>query len=370
MNPLLSDCILTSRPQQEPYLIGVLPGEGIGPEVVEAALSLLPALPVRFELVYGGAIGRAAEKLGGEALSGEVCDFCASIFARRGAILAGPGGGRFVYDLRRRFDLYCKLSPLRVSSALLNAGRMRPEHVRGVDFVVVRDNAGGLYQGEWRTVETADRGRRAHHDACYDEADVRRILEVGARVARQRRGEMVVIYKESGLPSFSDLWRDCAAEIASAAGVRHRMLDVDYAAYWMLQHAGQVDVLVTPNLLGDIISDLGGVLVGSRGLTFSGNYAANGAAVYQTNHGAAYDLAGTDRANPAGQIYALAMLLRESFGLRREADAIEAALERVWHEGCRTEDVAEPGLPLLGTRAMAEKVSAALAASELLATSS
>jgi 3-isopropylmalate dehydrogenase len=345
-------------PQTGGRVIGVLPGEGIGPDVVACALRVLSAVESEggqlCQVRFGGAIGRDAERRCGAALSGEVIEFCAEVFAEDGAILAGAGGGRFVYDLRKHFDLFCKFSPLKVSDELVDAGRMKPEFVRGVDLLVVRENSSGIYQGQWSESTSSETGRLARHSFSYSEPEVRRILEVGARVARMRRREMAVVYKDSGIPTISALWRDTAAAVASAAGVRSTMLDVDHAAFRLLQHAHELDVIVAPNLFGDVLSDLGAVLLGCRGLTYSGNFAADGAAVYQTNHGAAYDLSGTDQANPAGQILALAMLLRESFGFVREAHLIESALAAVWHDGWRTAGLMEKGCRLAGTRQMGE----------------
>jgi 3-isopropylmalate dehydrogenase len=342
-----------------------LPGEGIGPEVIGCALQVLAAVESvcgrTFEVRTGGAIGREAERKDGVPLSPEVIQFCHEVFADGGAILAGPGGGRFVYDLRKQFDLFCKLSPLQVFDELIYAGRLKPHFVRSVDILMVRENASGIYQGQWQETREPERGRRADHAFSYREAEVRRILEVAAHIARGRRGEMAVVYKDSGLPTISGLWRDLAAAVADEIGVRSVMLDVDHAAFRLIQYAHDLDVVVAPNLFGDVLADLGAVLVGSRGLTFSGNFAADGAAVYQTNHGSAYDLVGTDRANPAGQILALAMLLRESFGLMREARLIEAALATVWREGWRTADLAESGCRLTGTRKMGELCAEAVA---------
>jgi len=239
---------------------------------------------------------------------------------------------------------------------LLNAGCLKPDHVRSVDVLVVRENVSGIYQGRWERSGSPTEGRTAEHWFAYTEADVRRILEVAARLAQQRRGELVVVYKEAGIPAMSALWADCASEIASAAGVRHSLMDVDHAAFRLVQHAGDLDVLVAPNLFGDVLADVGAVLLGSRGITYSGNFAADGAAVYQTNHGAAYDLVGAHRANPVGQIFALAMLLRESFGPLQEADLIEGAVADVWRQGWRTADLAERGCRLASTQQMADMV--------------
>jgi len=134
------------------------------------------------------------------------------------------------------------------------------------------------------------------------------------------------------------------------------MVDIDLMAYRLIREPQIFDVIAAPNLFGDILADLGAALLGSRGASFSGNYDEAGNAVYQTNHGAAFDLADTDRANPAGQIFSLAMLLRESLGLHREAAIMEEAVRSVWTEGWRTDDVAMPGTPTIGTKEMASRV--------------
>jgi 3-isopropylmalate dehydrogenase len=312
----------------------------------------------RFALRLGGVIGAEAEAQCGAPLSAEVAEFCRQVFAAGGAILAGPGGGRFVYDLRREFDLFCKISPLRPSAALREDAHLKSEHLHDVDLLLIRENVGGVYQGRW-SEDTDGRGeRRAEQSFGYTAGQVRRIVEVAARLARQRRGILTVVIKDGGVPSISRLWRDCTLEIAKETGVTPSLLNVDLAAYRLVQHPQEFDVLVAPNLFGDILADLGSVLLGSRALSFSGNFATAGAAVYQTNHGAAYDLAGSNQANPAGQMYSLAMLLRESFGLTREARLIEDALADVWRQGLRTADLARPGQRALGTREMGEVVAA------------
>ena len=350
---------LQKRAKPETPLIGVLKGEGIGSEVIAAALTVLSALEsagdVRFELRSGGVIGTEAEVRHGRPLSDEVIDFCGRIFAGGGAILSGPGGGRFVYDLRREFDLFCKFSPLRVCSALVNDNHLKPEHVRNLDMLLVRENAAGIYQGRWQEGTAPDGGRKTEQSFSYTEFEVRRILKVAASIAAERRGILHVVIKDGGVPTISKLWRDCAEDIARAASIQCHVLNVDLVAYLMVQHPQEFDVVVSPNLFGDILADLGGALLGSRALSFSGNFSTAGAAVYQTNHGAAYDLAGTNRANPAGQIYSLAMLLRESFGLVREADIIESGLAEVWRQGWRTADLVHDGNPI-GTKEMADRV--------------
>ena len=363
-----SECIegrLLPRPGGDGrHLIGVLEGEGIGPEVVHAALHALSALesigPWRFEIRSGGPIGLTAQRRHGVPLTPEVVEFCETIFARGGAVLAGPGGGRFVYDLRRRFDLFCKISPLAAFPELAGACRFKSEHVRGVDCLMVRENVAGVYQGRWSEEQLPGVGRLARHEFSYSEADVRRIVEVAARLAGARRGRLAVVLKDAGIPTISALWSDCAADAANRHGVALEVINADHAAYHLVQHPRELDVLVTSNLFGDVLIDLGGVLLGSRALACSGNFASGVPAVFQTNHGSAHDLAGTDRANPFGQVLALAMLLRESFGLARAAELVERAVRAVWREGWRTDDIAEPGARLAGTREAGQRVAEAV----------
>jgi 3-isopropylmalate dehydrogenase len=342
-------------------VVGVLKGEGVGSEVISASLSVLTALEsvgeLRFELRNGGVIGTEAEAQCGKPLSAEVVEFCRGIFADGGAILSGPGGGRFVYDLRREFDLFCKISPLRTCPALISDNHLKPEYVQGLDVLLVRENVAGLYQGRWQESSGQNGERKAEQSFSYTEPDVRRILTVAARIAAQRRGLLHVAVKEGGVPAITKLWRDCALEVARDTSVQCQLLNIDLAVYRLVQHPQEFDVMVSSNLFGDILADLGGVLLGSRALSFSGNFSSAGAAVYQTNHGAAYDLAGKNQANPAGQIYSLAMLLRENFRLTREADLIEAALAEVWRQGCRTADLIHDGNPI-GTSEMGERVAA------------
>jgi 3-isopropylmalate dehydrogenase len=336
-------------------VVGVLPGEGVGPEVIGSAIRVLEAV----QAVTGRSLDISEdlpESSNRTDPSPAVIEFCEATFARGGSVLAGPYGGRVVYDLRRHFDLYCKLNPLRPSPELNGAARLRPEHLRGVDIMVVREGTEGVYQGGWQEMLSDTGERQAEHWFSYSEAAARRILQRAAELAQQRMGRLAVVVKRSGVPSVSQLWSDLAQKISAEAGIECTIMDVDYAAYFMVQHPGLLDVIVAPNLFGDILSDIGGVLLGSRALSFSGNFSDNGASIFQTNHGAAHDLAGQDRANPSGQILATAMLLRTGLGLEREASMVESALARAWSQGWRTFDIAEPGCRILGTKEFGERV--------------
>ena len=171
------------------------------------------------------------------------------------------------------------------------------------------------------------------------------MLDVAAEQAAGRRGSLAVVVKSAGIPAVSGLWQECALDSAGEAGVECSFLEVDHAAFQLIQQPHDLDVVAAPDLYGDVLADLGGVLLGSARATYSGNFSSNGAAVYQTNHGCAYDIAGTDTANPAGQIQSLAMLLRDSFGLDREAALIEEGLRATWAAGWRTRGPRAPRWP-------------------------
>ena len=167
--------------------------------------------------------------------------------------------------------------------------------------------------------------------------------------------------KPGGVPSISALWAEQAGLAANGSGVELRFLEVDTAAYQLLADARHFDVVVAPNMFGDVLADGATLLLGSRGMSCSANLGDGGRGVYQTGHGAAYDLAGTDRANPIGQIHALALLLRESFGLEHLALQVQFAIEDTLAAGWRTPDIANNGTRLVGTQQMAEHIAAALA---------
>ena len=340
------------------FLVGILKGEGSGPELIDAARNVLDAVAescaLNFRFEIGGEIGCLSEKRNGQYLSREVVEFCRKIFSADGAVMAGAAGGRFVYDMRREFGLYYKLNPLRSYPELREVCRLKLP-AKALDILVVRENLEGIYQGDSLEKVCPD-GSEVVHQFVNKEKQVRALLEVAAAVARGRRNVLTVVGKNSGLPAIHSLWSRCAVEVSEASDVEVSILDIDFAAYKLLQEPESFDVIVAPNCFGDILSDLGGVLAGSRALTFGASYAADGAAVYQTNHGAAYDLAETDTANPVGQIFSVAMMLRETFALPMEARLIEDSVCSVWRAGWRTTDLAEPGCRIAGTRQFAELV--------------
>ncbi len=359
--PLTKDLFDTKkvRAHPSPYPIGVLNGEGVGPEVIAVSLRILEIIAGIFDRQFtirtGGPIGKDSLRLAGTVLSQEVIGFCQDVWEDGGAIFAGPGGGSFVYDMRRQFDLFFKLNPVVQFPELAEAMRVKFAGEVPRDLVVVRDNQGGLYQGQSEVDQGAD-GRSVIHRFGYSERDVSRVLTVAAQIASRRERRLTVVCKEGGLPDLTRLWFGCAEKIAAAHQVELCRMDVDFAAYQFVARPEDFDVVAVPNCFGDILADLGGVLMGSRGVTYGASYSPAGYGVYQTNHGAAYDLAGKNTANPTGQLFSLAMLLQESAGLPEEAALIVTAIQQSWKEGWRTADLMAPGCRLVGTREMGDVI--------------
>lgn len=345
------------------YTIGVLPGEGIGPEVIEVSLQVLDAVTrgtaINFKIQVGGKIGLPAQRETGRVLTPEVVSFCESIFAEKGAVLCGPAGGRFVYELRSRFDLFCKIIPIRPLAALLDTGVIKADALKDVDILMVRENAGGIYFGRWEERQGVH-GLMASHSFEYRKDQVERILRVAIGFATMRRRRLSLVLKSEGIPSISRLWIEVLNDLVKGLELSFEILQVDNAAFQLIHAAGNFDVVVSPNLFGDILADCCGLLLGSRGMCFSGNFGREGMAVYQTGHGGAYSLASSDRANPIGQILSLVMLLRVSFGLTELAGRIEAAVEKTLIEGWRTPDIIAPGCKVVGTRELGRRICQAI----------
>ena len=190
-------------------------------------------LPSQFLCQIGGDIGFRSAARAGEFLTDEVAEFCREIFADGGAIIAGAAGGRFVYDMRSRFELYYKLNPLRSYPELRDVCRIKLP-AKPLDILVVRENLQDVYQGNSVEASCED-GREILHTCVHKEKQVRAVLEVAAAAARKRQNALVVISKSSGLPAIHSLWRACALEVAGASGVNVSLLDIDYAAYKLLQ---------------------------------------------------------------------------------------------------------------------------------------
>ncbi len=335
------------------FTIGAIPGEGVGPELIEICTGLLKLLSERFAWTLNietcGHVGHRARAAGHNDLPEHAIAFADHVFNSGGVILAGAGGGRFVYEMRRRFDLFVKINPIHPLKCSAS-GTDKP-----FDITIVRDNREGIYQGN-AVVTGHGHSRKATHSFESTYSAVSEITELAAKLAATRSGHMTVVAKESGIQDVSRMWSEAGRESSEKHGVKLQLMDIDFAVYQMVRHPEKFDVIATGNCFGDILADLGGLLMGSRGNTYGASYNHAKHAVYQTNHGAAFDLAGKNTANPAGQILSTAMLLRESFQLDEEATLLEQALENTWAAGHRTADLQKPDQIAEGTGEFVEAV--------------
>lgn len=350
------------------FNLAVLPGDGIGPEVMAEAVKVLGAVGDKFGHSFNfqyGLVGGAAIDALGTALSKETLDMC----KKCDAVLLGAVGGPKWDDpeakvrpedgllaLRKELGLFANLRPVKVFPTLVNSTALKPEVVRGVDLMVVRELTGGLYFGRpkkrWQTRE----GRRAVDTLAYSEAEIERILRVGFELARSRRNRLVSVDKANVLES-SRLWRQIAIEIsADYPEVKLEHMLVDACAMRLIQRPADFDVLVTENMFGDILTDEASMLAGSMGMLASASLAgiAKGRTfgMYEPIHGSAPGRAGQDIANPIATILSAAMMLRYSLGLITEAEAVEGAVSAVLEEGYRTYDIMDETKIRVGTREM------------------
>jgi len=326
-----------------PLVIGVLPGEGVGPEVVSSAIRVLENLAeiqnFQIDIRHGGPIGNDAVRETESSFPKITQTFCEQIFDEHGALFCGPGGARFVYMLREHFDLYCKFTPLVPIKELDNIGPVKQTASKGVDIEVVRENIAGLYFGEGGHVTEANGDILAYHRLEYRLTQINRILDVSARLASLRRGRLAIVLKAEGIPVISKLWLQAVERLRDETKLDLEILDIDNSVYQLIADAHRFDVIVTSNMFGDVLSDCGSLLLGSRGLSYSGNFGPEGKAAYQTGHGAAYDIAGMGMANPVGQLLSLSMMLEQSFGRFDSAAVIRDSIVETVRQGHRTIDM-------------------------------
>ncbi|MCL2380520.1 MAG: 3-isopropylmalate dehydrogenase [Treponema sp.] len=344
--------------------IAVIPGDGIGPEVVEQALLALDKVGERFghEFTYKTALaGGCAIDAAGTPLPQETLEICKA----SDAVLLGAIGGwkwdslpgdqrpeRGLLGLRAGLALFANLRPAVLFEELADACPLRPELVAGgLDLVVVRELTGGIYFGERGRKDTPT-GRAAFDVELYSEGEVRRIAEVAFSLAMKRRKRLTSVDKANVLES-SRLWREVVTDVAKGyPEVALSHLYVDNAAMQLVSSPKQFDVIVTNNMFGDILSDEASIITGSIGMLPSASLAQGNFGLYEPVHGSAPDIAGQDKANPMAAILSIAMMLRYTFGLGSEADAVEAAVQSVLRKGFRTGDIhrGEASLTLVGTR--------------------
>jgi len=331
--------------------IAVLPGDGIGPEVIAEGVRCLRALAERgrhdltlIELPFGG----AAIDLTGEPLPKETLAACQSADA---VLLGAIGGPKWsapqakvrpeqgLLELRRALGVYANLRPVKVHPALLGASTLKPEVLTGVDLMFVRELTGGIYFGEKR------RDAACASDLCaYSVPEIERIVRTAAHLAQQRRGKLVSIDKSNVLET-SRLWREVATRVVRSEfpHVSLEHLLVDAAAMHLIRRPRDFDVLVTENMFGDILTDEASMLAGSLGLLPSASLGAGRRGLYEPIHGSAPDIAGKGIANPYGTLLSVALLLRHSLGLTAQAEALEQAVSAAIDAGALTPDIASGG---------------------------
>ncbi len=352
----------------------VLPGDGIGPEVTSEAIKVLQAIGNRFDHSFNlryGLIGGVAIDEEGTALSPDTVKMCKN----SDAVLLGAVGGPKWDDpkakvrpedgllaVRKRLGLFANLRPVKVFPMLVDSTNLKPEVIKGVDFIFIRELTGGLYFGrpkkQWQTA----RGRRAVDTMTYSEQEIERVIKVGFELARGRRKKLISVDKANVLQS-SRLWRQVAIEVAKEyPDVELEHMLVDSCAMRLIQNPAYLDVLVTENTFGDILTDEASMLAGSMGMLPSASLAGvpqegvNIFGMYEPIHGSAPRRAGLNMANPIATILSVAMMLRYSLGLIKEAQTIEDAVDGVLQQGYRTYDIMDEGKTKVGTKEMGDLI--------------
>jgi 3-isopropylmalate dehydrogenase len=356
------------------YRIAVLPGDGIGQEVIPEALRVLTAVSrhagASFEFEQGLVGGAAIDATGGP-LPPETLKLCRQAHA----VLFGAVGGpkwenapheqrpeRGLLAIRKELDLYANLRPAKCFPMLVDASPLKRSVVEGTDLMVIRELTGGLYFGEPRGVEHfADGGARAINTMSYTSREIERVARVGFDVARKRKKKLTSVDKNNVLV-VSQLWREVVTKVAKDyPDVTLDHVLVDNCAMALVHRPTQFDTIVTENTFGDILSDEAAILAGSMGMLPSASIGGT-VGLYEPVHGTAPDIAGKGIANPIAAILSAAMLLRYSLDMGKEADRVDTAVLRALEQGHRTADIAARGEKVAGTREMGDAILRALEA--------
>ena len=353
--------------------IAVLPGDGIGPEIVEQAVKVLKALGCDFEMEYAD-VGGVAYANHGHPLP----EATLKLAKESDAILFGAVGD-FKYDhlerylrpeqailgLRKALGLFANLRPAKCFKELTSASTLREEVVSGLDLVIVRELTGDIYFGTPRGRRTAPDGNfpgapEAFDTMRYTVPEVERIARVAFEAARKRRGKVTSVDKANVLET-SQLWRDTVIEVAKEyPDVTLEHMYVDNAAMQLVRAPKALDVVLTGNIFGDILSDEASMLTGSIGMLASASLNDKKQGLFEPSHGSAPDIAGKNIANPIATVLSAAMMLRYSFDMNDEADAIEKAVEKVLADGVRTGDIMSEGCRKVSCSEMGDAIAAAI----------
>ena len=352
--------------------ICVLPGDGIGPEIMAQAIRVLNALGLKLEMEEALLGGCAVDATGTP-----YPEATQKLAREADALLLGAVGGpqwdslpreqrpeRGLLGIRKDLGLFANLRPAILYPELANASSLKPEIVSGLDILIVRELTGDIYFGQPRGIEVREvegtQQRVGWNTMIYAEYEIRRILKVAFEAA-QKRGKKLCSVDKMNVLECTQLWRDIAIEVSKDyPDVELSHMLVDNAAMQLVRAPKQFDVMVTGNMFGDILSDEASMLTGSIGMLPSASLDANNKGMYEPSHGSAPDIAGKDLANPLATILSAAMMLRYTFNHEEAAQRVEAAVRKVLAQGFRTGDIYEPGTQKVGTRAMGDAVLAAL----------
>ena len=349
------------------YRITLLPGDGIGPEIMGVAVDVLQLVGKQSDIEFTfeqALVGGAAIDATGEPLPQETVDRCRQSDA---VLLAAIGGYKWdnlprhqrpetgLLGLRAGLNLFANLRPATILPQLIDASSLKREIVEGVDIMVVRELTGGIYFGQPKGIFETETGEvRGVNTMAYTVKEIDRIAKVGFETAQKRQGRLCSVDKANVL-DVSQLWRDRVTAMAeNYPNVELTHLYVDNAAMQLVRAPKQFDTIVTGNLFGDILSDAAAMLTGSIGMLPSASLSADGPGVYEPVHGSAPDIAGQDKANPLAQVLSAAMMLRYGLNEPESASKIEEAVTKVLDAGYRTGDIMSEGMKAVGCSGMGE----------------
>ncbi|MBQ2904064.1 MAG: 3-isopropylmalate dehydrogenase [Clostridia bacterium] len=348
--------------------IAVIRGDGIGPEIVEQALKVLNKIADLYGHTFNYTdvdMGGCAIDKWGNPLPEEMLEKC----VESDSVLLGAVGGekwnnvpgdmrpeKGLLRLRAGMGVYSNNRPAKIWKQLADASPLKKEIVdKGIDFIIVRELIGGIYFGEHTTTEESGE-KKAVDVLSYTESEIERIGRIGFETARKRSKRLCSVEKSNVLDS-SRLWKSVMHRLAEEyPDVELSDMLVDNCAMQIVKNPSQFDVIVTENMFGDILSDEASMITGSIGMIPSSSLGATSCGLYEPIHGSAPDIAGMDIANPIGTILSAAMMLRYSFDMPKEADAIENAVSAVLDEGFRTADIMSDGCKKVGCSEMGKLI--------------
>ncbi len=357
------------------YTLQILPGDGIGPEIMAETVKVINWINENTDIT----INTQHDKIGGQAyeeygvpLADSTLESCRNADAILMGSVGGPQWDNVDYNkrpeagllrLRKELDLFANLRPALVFDALIDASTLKPEIVKGLDILIVRELTGGVYFGEPRGIDDLGNGeRKGYNTQVYTTSEIKRVAKVAFELAR-KRGNKVHSCEKANVMESGKLWREDVTALHSAdySDVTLEHMYADNCAMQLLRNPSQFDVIVTDNLFGDILSDEAAMLTGSLGMLPSASLGADkNTALYEPVHGSAPDIAGQGKANPLATILSFAMCLRYSFDQGDLADKIEAAVQTVLNNGTRTPDIMADGCTKISTSEMGDALIAAL----------